>query len=624
MPRFIAAMRLCFVSAAVVCPLVVAAAERPTAAEILKIHHENKSRLSRLHLQLTHDYETTAARDRKAEQGADEKEEQIERLLRVSRGDASMEIEMNGKRLTPEDARKMLNDLVGPERLREIDSLRSGAKPFRTITPMEFFLDGENYQVRRPVHSLSTDQELEAWRFSVAPLTAATLLTDYRRASIFSRSAGSMPAGRSWWGNKKPYAYTTAMHLAEVTNIDLPPFTDITYPAGSRSGNRHPIDSFFSQPSESYHVLGQEKIDGRALTIVEVAVPSQSGSDSLVFYRAWLDLKRGALPMKMHQQQAIAATPKDLLDRLQPDEIMTTQRVVALPNGAFYPAKTVSQAWQVDPDAPRLSEAQWDEVRAGKRTPAMVVKATNTWDCSLVEAKTDFGKDFFVIAFPKGQHVDDFDAEEEPALDRKPPVEIGQEAPPLTIGRWLDGKELALDDLRGQVVVLDFWGLWCGGCVAEVPQQVALQERFRDQPVTFIAIHTADKDSETLAAKIEAFRKKNDWHWIAAIDAGRAIEDSLTTRDYGVLGFPLTVIIGTDGKIAYVDFMSDPPGDDQPRAQAELQKQMNDALKHRFESVGEAWPISEKLDEKARQAILDRVQRRFIIQQIESALGAKR
>ncbi|HEY1785016.1 MAG TPA: hypothetical protein VGG30_05675, partial [Pirellulales bacterium] len=152
----------------------------------------------------------------------------------------------------------------------------------------------------------------------------------------------------------------------------------------------------------------------------------------------------------------------------------------------------------------------------------------------------------------------------------------------------------------------------------------ALEERFRDRPVTFISIHIAEEKQDDLAARIEAFQKKNDLRWIGAIDAGASGEDSATISAYGVTGFPLMVVVGADGKIVYVDFMEEAPDDDQPAAVAALEMRINRIMKHQFESVGEPWPMSAKLDEKAQDAVRDRVVWKFISQQIELALRAER
>ena len=55
-------------------------------------------------------------------------------------------------------------------------------------------------------------------------------------------------------------------------------------------------------------------------------------------------------------------------------------------------------------------------------------------------------------------------------------------APAFTV-RDLDGRELSAASLRGKVVILNFWATWCPPCRAEIPDLVALQERYRDHLV---------------------------------------------------------------------------------------------------------------------------------------------
>jgi len=54
--------------------------------------------------------------------------------------------------------------------------------------------------------------------------------------------------------------------------------------------------------------------------------------------------------------------------------------------------------------------------------------------------------------------------------------------PPFTL-RDLDGRELSSASMRGKVVIMNFWATWCGPCRAEIPDLVALQEKYRDQVV---------------------------------------------------------------------------------------------------------------------------------------------
>ena len=596
----------------------VAAAELPSADEILAIHCANQQKLSQLHLQLVLTDESTAAAGRAAGKEADEKEN-LFRLVSQNPDDAR--VEFDGKLLEGEEALQLLRQIAPAPDSREMKSLRSMNKPFRMVRPMEFFLNGDDYQFRGPVQAPETDEEIQAWTFTNAPLTADTLLTDYREISIFSRSGKSVPSGRWWHRSADRHAYVMEKDLTDVMSMRLPPYTNVTHPQWDR---RHPIDAFFSQSADRYQVLRQEESDGRVLTVVDVAVPISKDSSTQLFYRAWLDLNRGAVPAKIHHRQVISETPFNHTDLWTPHHILTTHDIRELTNGAFYPAKTVSEEYGADADAPALTEAQLVEVRAGKLKVPGVVHRRYTWDCSTVEVKTDYSSDFFIIPFPANQTLFDHDAGKMVgALETQPLVQVGQLAPPLTIAHWIHGNPRTLASLKGQVVVLDFWGLWCGSCRGSVPKLNELREQFHGKPVTFIAIHNAEKDPIELAGRISAFAKSSDWQFIHAIDAGRMIEDSLTTAAYGVKSFPFMVIVGVDGNIAYVEPYMDGPfcDEEDPALLAEFEKKVNALYQSRFESVGETWPITETADENQKTAILQRVEKQYLIQQIEKLLN---
>ncbi|HEX6963166.1 MAG TPA: redoxin domain-containing protein, partial [Lacipirellula sp.] len=140
---------------------------------------------------------------------------------------------------------------------------------------------------------------------------------------------------------------------------------------------------------------------------------------------------------------------------------------------------------------------------------------------------------------------------------------IGQPAPELDgVAHWKNSKPLKLADLRGKVVVLEFWGYWCGPCVHSMPQLVELYEEFKDQGLEVIAVHDDSVESvaelveKTASAKAELWDGK-DLPFPIAID-GEVTErmpDSertyrgQTVGKYGIRSWPTAILIDREGTV---------------------------------------------------------------------------
>jgi cytochrome c biogenesis protein CcmG, thiol:disulfide interchange protein DsbE len=117
------------------------------------------------------------------------------------------------------------------------------------------------------------------------------------------------------------------------------------------------------------------------------------------------------------------------------------------------------------------------------------------------------------------------------------PPRIGERAPDFQVQD--SGRTVALHDLKGKVVVLNFWATWCPPCVDEMPSLVQMQSRLQDRGVTVLAV-SVDVDEN-------AYRKFLRDHGI----------DLLAVRDpnqksnalYGSFKFPETYIIDREGKV---------------------------------------------------------------------------
>jgi thiol-disulfide isomerase/thioredoxin len=140
---------------------------------------------------------------------------------------------------------------------------------------------------------------------------------------------------------------------------------------------------------------------------------------------------------------------------------------------------------------------------------------------------------------------------------------IGKKAPELQqIQGWLNSKEIKLEDLRGKVVLLDFWGYWCGPCVAGIPKLIDLHENYRDKGLVIIGIHSESMESiDELEKKIEELSEKR-WDgrkipFYMALDGGgkhnivgtKITVKGATVATYGIISWPTLVLINKQGKI---------------------------------------------------------------------------
>src|SRR5262245_14454020 len=97
----------------------------------------------------------------------------------------------------------------------------------------------------------------------------------------------------------------------------------------------------------------------------------------------------------------------------------------------------------------------------------------------------------------EGAKKDDFMRERKEGDTTKDALE-GKAPPELKVKEWMNtgGKELKLADLKGKVVVLDFWGTWCGPCRAAMPHMKELYAKHKDKGLVVIGVHTTNGGEE--------------------------------------------------------------------------------------------------------------------------------
>ena len=106
----------------------------------------------------------------------------------------------------------------------------------------------------------------------------------------------------------------------------------------------------------------------------------------------------------------------------------------------------------------------------------------------------------------------------------------------------LDGAKLSLPyDMKGKVVLVDFWATWCGPCVQTIPELERLYEKYNSQGFEIVSI-SLDRNRSDL----DRFLSNREMKWIQTYSG---TPDDPTAMKYGVNAIPSLWLIGKDGKI---------------------------------------------------------------------------
>ncbi len=191
-----------------------------------------------------------------------------------------------------------------------------------------------------------------------------------------------------------------------------------------------------------------------------------------------------------------------------------------------------------------------------KRGTADVRAATVTVDYTTVHAGATAGADRFAYAPPASAVLatagpvaqgDDGPPDADDPATAVSAALVGHVAPVFKLDT-LDGKPVAVADLKGKVVVLDMWATWCGPCVASLP---GVDEMARAYQAAGAAVAVYAIDQTTLEASgpdpVRAFVKRKGWTLPVLLDV-----DGVVNKAYMAEAIPETVIVGKDGLVKKV------------------------------------------------------------------------
>lgn len=118
---------------------------------------------------------------------------------------------------------------------------------------------------------------------------------------------------------------------------------------------------------------------------------------------------------------------------------------------------------------------------------------------------------------------------------------VGQQAPDFTL-RSDEGDNKKLSELRGKVVMLNFWATWCGPCRQEIPKLTELKTLHEEYDFELLGINIDEDPNKALR-----LAKKLSVNFPILFDQAKQV-----SKTYSIDAMPMTILIDRDGKVRYV------------------------------------------------------------------------
>jgi peptide-methionine (R)-S-oxide reductase len=119
-------------------------------------------------------------------------------------------------------------------------------------------------------------------------------------------------------------------------------------------------------------------------------------------------------------------------------------------------------------------------------------------------------------------------------------------APALSSGQWINSDPTTLENLRGRVVLVDFWTFGCYNCRNTLPTLKQFDAAYRDKGLTIVGVHTPESDYEKKLDKIQDAVKRNAIKYPVVTDT-----NGETWRAFGIEAWPTVVILDKQGRVRY-------------------------------------------------------------------------
>ncbi len=332
----------------------------------------------------------------------------------------------------------------------------------------------------------------------------------------------------------------------------------------------------------------------RSLTVAVLACGMASASTAMGADRTAEEILKGLDAVKMPSVDRSKVTDREYVEQFQKDYQEAAEKRDGLilelyktdPENAKLPPLMTERWTRMSPLGPdaRKRELEVEEVMSHARNPQLTLEALHAWaQAGIFRARktgsADFtGLDKFIKLAPKDPRgprllytatvlIHDEKAKE--AIEERILKEFpdsssagrieGARRKKKAVGKPFDleftdaisGSTVSIKNLRGKVVVVDFWATWCGPCVAAMPHMKELYARYHDQGVEFIGVSLDRPKEEGGLDRLKEFVKEKKIPWPQYYQGN--YWDSEFSLSWGINSIPAMFVVDPDGKLYSAD-----------------------------------------------------------------------
>jgi len=360
-------------------------------------------------------------------------------------------------------------------------------------------------------------------------------------------------------GEARQFVDQIADRYSKLQSLTLTGTISVNLQVGSSTPEQHSatFTSSFSTPNRFRHEVKDDVLvgstgkkiytfNGEQNTFTEVEAPKDRVASK--------DLPGGVANLLVMQDPAIllalSKSPSeellnDITDATKPSD--TQLGDASLPTLKLVQKDESVIQIMADPQTHLLREMTIDLTKQLQKRRADLNRAIVTIDYTQVAADQPIKDELFAWSPPAGAKDGAAMAAAQPQ-DAPAASNLEGKPAPQFKAEGLDGKPVSLADLKGHVVVLDFWATWCPPCRASLPHLDKLYQAVKDSGVVIYALNVGEDK-----ATVEKFVKETSLGVPILLDP-----ESKVGADYSANAIPETVVIGKDGTIKKVFVGFDP------------------------------------------------------------------